>query len=109
MRACGGRRGAVDAGWTVVGARAEPGPNDKNGDPGPFAALLEKGNDGEDNDGDDQVDERDEQVQGLYDYCSTTVPKGIGGNPDENGRYTDCFDDSDNDPDTPSCSDSGEA
>ena len=59
----------------------------EKGSPGPFAALEEKGS-----------------LQDVYDYCSG-LEKGIGGNPDENGRFTDCFDDSDGNPDTESCSD----
>jgi hypothetical protein len=91
--------------------QAEPGPNgkndhgictayfngqkkghEKNGDPGPFAAL--------------EADHED--LQAIYEYCNS-LPKGIGGNPDENGRYTDCFDDSDNDPSTDSCTDGQDA
>lgn len=34
-------------------------------------------------------------VQELYDYC---VAYGIGGQPDQNGRYTDCFTDTNNNP-----------
>lgn len=55
--------------------------HDRNGSPGPFAALEEA------NGGD---------IQAIYDFC-TAVDKGIGGNPDENGRFTDCFTDTNED------------
>jgi hypothetical protein len=78
--------------------QAEPGPNGKNdhgictayfngqkkgheqgNSPGPFGALE---------------DANDDDIQAIFDFC-TGVEKGIGGNPDENGRFTDCFTDGD--------------
>lgn len=55
--------------------------HDRNGSPGPFAALEETGD-----------------IQAIYEFCSG-VEKGIGGNPEENGRFTDCFTDTNDDPD----------
>jgi|SRR6187399_3294497 len=95
------------AGLGVSAAQAAPGPNghndhgictayfngqkkghDKNGSPGPFAALEEMGD-----------------TQAIYDFC-TGVAKGIGGNPEENGRFPGCFNgDTDNDPNTSDCED----
>jgi hypothetical protein len=88
-------------------AQAAPGPNGNNdhgictayfngqkkgheqGDaPGPFAALEAMGD-----------------IQAIYDFCNAVVGNGngggndgIGGNPDENGRFTDCFTDTNDDP-----------
>jgi hypothetical protein len=56
--------------------------HDKNGEPGPFADLLAA------HDGDSDA----AALQDLYNYCTTV---GIGGQPGQNGRYTDCFDDGD--------------
>jgi hypothetical protein len=113
----------------VAGAQAEPGPNgendhglctaffngqknghDKNGNPGPFAALVETGeaytdNDGVDNDRDGEVDEEDEHsslsdAENVFNYCNDNDL--IGGNPDH-GRYT-CTDDGSGDSD-PNCED----
>ena len=65
--------------------------------PGPFQDLQDRQPDGSDeNDtGGDLAD--------LYDYCMATY--GIGGNPDENGRFTTCWTDDDADPDTHNCDD----
>jgi hypothetical protein len=84
------------AGWTVVGAQAQPGPNGKNnhglctayfngqkkghtkhGSPPPFAALEAAA---------------EEAEMSIYEYCSQF---GIGGNPGHNGRFPECFDDDD--------------
>ena len=86
--------------------QAAPGPNGKNdhgictayfngqkkgheegNGPGPFGAL-------EDTYADDLSD--------IFDYCNTV---GIGGNPDENGRFTTCWTDDDGDSDTHPCDD----
>jgi hypothetical protein len=114
------------AGGVVLSASAEPGPNgsndhglctayfngqknghDKNGQPGPFAALEEAGRaytdqDGVDNDRDGQVDEEGENqdlsaAENIFNFCNDTTT--IGGNPDH-GRFT-CTDDGsgDSDPD----------
>jgi hypothetical protein len=53
--------------------------HDKKAEPGPFAELEETGD-----------------IQAIYDYCSG-LEKGIGGSPDENGRFTDCFTDTNDD------------
>ena len=78
--------------------------HDKNGQPGPFAALEETSrayaeSDGVDNDGDGDVDEEGEgqdmsAAEAIYNFCSDTTT--IGGNPDH-GRFT-CI--ADSDPDT---------
>jgi hypothetical protein len=64
--------------------------------PGPFQDLRDSAPDGS--------DENDEggDIADLYDYCQQF---GIGGNPDENGRYTTCWTDDDADPDTHNCDD----
>jgi hypothetical protein len=59
-----------------------------DGSPGPFAALEEKA--------DTSDDDEPATIQEIFNYCSG-VEKGIGGNPDENGRFTDCFTNSDSD------------
>lgn len=90
-------------------AQAAPGPNGNNdhgictayfngqkkgheegNGPGPFGAL-------EDANGDD--------LQAIFDFCNAVEGNGngeggdgIGGNPDENGRFTECFTDSNDDP-----------
>ena len=109
----------VLAGGFVGVAQAEPGPNgnndhgictayfngqksghDQGNSPGPFGALE---------------DMHDDDIQAIFDFCSGvdgpgngSGGDGIGGNPDENGRFTDCFDDSDGNPNTDSCTDGGE-
>jgi hypothetical protein len=99
-----GAFGLLLAGSTIVGATAAPGPNGqndhglctayfngqktgwgKNGTPGPFAALEDAADDGDDS---------TSVEQDVYNYC-TGVEKGIGGNPGENGRFPSCFDDGD--------------
>lgn len=94
--------GLLLAGGTVVGATAAPGPNghndhglctayfngqktghDKHGSPGPFAALEQAA---------DDSDSNTSMTQDVYNFC-TGVEKGIGGNPDQNGRFPGCFDD----------------
>ena len=85
----------------MVGAQAEPGPNgnnhhglctayfngqkkghDKHGSPPPFAALEAAA---------------EEAEMSVFEWCSSSEnnPKGIGGNPDDNGRFPECFDDDD--------------
>ncbi|HVM41837.1 MAG TPA: hypothetical protein VM618_13770, partial [Acidimicrobiia bacterium] len=89
----------------VAQATADPGPNgnndkglctayfngqkkghDKNGSPAPFAALEEAA-------GAEDGDSRDEVATAVYEWCMTMAGKGgdgvdIGGNPNENGRWT---------------------
>jgi hypothetical protein len=71
--------------------------HDKNGQPGPFQDLQDRAPDGSDE------DDEGGSIADLYDYCSSTY--GIGGNPDENGRYTTCWTDDDEDASTHSCDD----
>lgn len=92
--------------------------------PGPFQDLQDRSPDGSDDDdgggtggddsavdevvngGDDDLND-DPEVSGelsdLYDYCQGVY--GIGGNGDENGRFTTCWTDDDADPDTHNCDD----
>ena len=85
--------------------QAAPGPSDSNhhglctayfngqkkghegGSPGPFAAL-----------------EDGREISEIFDDCNSD-PKGIDGNPEENGRFTTCFRDDDGDEDTHPCDD----
>ena len=94
------------AGLGASVVQAAPGPNDKNNhglctayfngqkeghnkggkaSPAPFAAL-----------------EGERTLQEIFDFCGGA--EGIGGNPDENGRFTQCFTNSDDD-DTNDCED----
>jgi len=93
---------AAALGGGIAGvAVAEPGPNDhnnhglctaffngqknghdKNGNPGPFQALIDAASDG---------DENTPVEEDVYNYCQEF---GIGGNP-EHGRYPDLFDEED--------------
>ena len=94
--------------------------------PGPFQDLQDRAPDGSDDDdgggtgGDDSAADEiinggdtespgdDPEVAGelsdLYDYCNSTYGE-IGGNGDENGRFTTCWTDDDADPDTHNCDD----
>jgi hypothetical protein len=89
----------------AASATADPGPNgnndkglctayfngqkkghDKNGSPGPFAALEEAA-------GAEDGDDRDAVASAVYEFCMTAAGKDgdgvdIGGNPDDNGRWT---------------------
>ena len=56
------------------------GHDKKDEAPGPFAELEASGT-----------------LQEIYDDCSS-LPKGIGGNPQDNGRFTDCWTDTNDDP-----------
>jgi hypothetical protein len=64
--------------------------HEQGNSPGPFGALE---------------DRFDDDTQDIYNFCSTIPSPGssepIGGNPDENGRFTDCFDDGDCDNGSP--------
>ena len=84
-----------------------PGPNGKNdhglctayfngqkkghdgGSPGPFGALEDEADKSESGNDDGET-----TPQEVYDFC-IAVDKGIGGNPGENGRFQECFEDSD--------------
>ena len=74
--------------------------------PGPFQELQDKAPDGtDDDDGDGQPTgpgETGGELSDLYDWCQQY---GIGGNPDENGRFTSCWTDDDADPSTHTCDD----
>lgn len=59
--------------------------HDKNGDPGPFADLINQADEPDGEDGADSGD-RLESVADVYQYCQAF---GIGGQPEHNGRY-DC-------------------
>ena len=88
VHAAPGPNGHNDHGLCTAYFNGQKKGHDKNGSPGPFAALEEKGD-----------------TQAIYDYCSG-LEKGIGGNGDQNGRFTGCFNgDTDNDPNTPDCED----
>jgi len=67
--------------------------------PGPFQDLQDRAPDGsDDNDtGGDLAD--------LYDYCQSTYG-GIGGNGDQNGRFTNCYTDADPDNEVHACDES---
>jgi hypothetical protein len=80
VSAAPGPNGHNDHGLCTAYFNGQKTGHDKHGSPGPFAAL-------EDTYGPD--------IQDIYEYCNTV---GIGGNPDENGRFTDCFTDANNDP-----------
>jgi hypothetical protein len=87
-------------------ATADPGPNGNNNHglctayfngsqngrdnkhrAGPFAALEAAANarDGEDNDGDGEVDEADEVARAVWDWCNDPEnnEKGVGGQPED--------------------------
>ena len=85
----------------VTVAQAQPGPNGKNdkglctayfngqkkgheqgNSPGPFGVLEDDNND---------------DIDAIFNFCSG-VDKGIGGNPEDNGRFPDCFTDDDGEP-----------
>jgi hypothetical protein len=89
VHAAPGPNGHNDHGLCTAYFNGQKNGHSKEGhsSPGPFAALEQKGD-----------------TQAIYDYCSG-LEKGIGGNGDQNGRFTDCFDDSDNNPNTDSCTD----
>lgn len=71
--------------------------NDRNGSyPGPFQELLDSAPDGSDE------NDTGGDVADLFEACNEV---GIGGNPDENGRFTTCYTDDDADPATHNCDD----
>ena len=77
-----GPNGHNDHGLCTAYFNGQKNGHEQGNSPGPFGAL-------EDANGDD--------VQAIYDFCRA-VEGGIGGNPDENGRFTDCFTDANDDP-----------
>jgi hypothetical protein len=81
VQAAPGPNGKNDHGICTAYFNGQKKGHEENNGPGPFGTL-------ENNHGDD--------IEAIFDWCST-VPKGIGGNPDENGRFTDCFTDTNND------------
>ena len=90
-----GPNGSNDGGLCTAYFNGQKNGHDKNGQPGPFAALEEAGraytdNDGVDNDRDGQVDEEGENeslsaAENIFNFCNDTA--WIGGNP-EHGRFT---------------------
>lgn len=66
--------------------------------PGPFQDLQDRAPDGSDDDdgnGDPATaNETPGELSDLFDYCLSTY--GIGGNGDENGRFTECWTDDPN-------------
>ena len=64
----------------------------EGGSPRPFEALEQEADKEENGGNADGVG----TPQEVYDFC-INVDKGIGGNPGENGRFTDCFEDDDED------------
>jgi hypothetical protein len=89
-----GPNGNNDHGLCTAYFNGQKKGHDKNGQPGPFAALTEHAEEQHPNNNDDDPNNDVRGTQAVFDYCSG-VEKGIGGNPDENGRYTDCFTDDD--------------
>jgi hypothetical protein len=79
VQAAPGPNGRNDHGLCTAYFNGQKKGHDKNGSPGPFAALE---------------DANDNDIQAIFDYCNTV---GIGGNPDENGRFTDCWTDTNGD------------
>jgi len=94
-----GPNGDNDRGLCTAYFNGQKNGHDKNGQPGPFAALEETSraytdSDGVDNDGDGEVDEENENqdlsaAENIFNFCDDTST--IGGNP-EHGRFT-CSDD----------------
>ncbi len=82
VQAAPGPNGKNDHGLCTAYFNGQKSGHDKHGSPGPFAALETQ---------------YGPAIQDIYDHCST-IPKGIGGNPDENGRFPECFTNSDSDP-----------
>ena len=78
-----GPNGNNDHGLCTAYFNGQKTGHDKHGSPGPFAALEQAADDGDDD---------TSTAQDVYNYCQAA---GIGGNPDENGRFTSCFDDGD--------------
>ena len=92
VQAAPGPNGNNDHGLCTAYFNGQKKGHDKEGhsSPPPFAALD---------------DANDNDIQAIYDFC-TGVDKGIGGNPEENGRFPGCFNgDTDNDPNTSDCED----
>ncbi|MEY2420416.1 MAG: hypothetical protein QOI95_483 [Acidimicrobiaceae bacterium] len=87
-----GPNGSNEHGLCTAYFNGQKNGHDKNGNPPPFAALLVAADSTPD-------DGNVATTQDVFNYCTdpATNPKGIGGNPDENGRFTDCFTDTNND------------
>jgi hypothetical protein len=79
VHAAPGPNGHNDHGLCTAYFNGQKKGHEQGNSPGPFGALE---------------DENDDDIQSIFDYCNTV---GIGGNPDENGRFTDCFTDTNND------------
>ena len=62
----------------------------ETGDPGPFRQLEEDSADPEDSQKESNNEEEQQIEDDVFEFCTGPLnPKGIGGNPEENGRY-DC-------------------
>jgi hypothetical protein len=75
----------------------------EGGSPGPFAALEEHSEENAPKNTDEDDNNDVTGIEAVWDYCNS-VAKGIGGNGDENGRFTDCYTDADGD-DSNDCTD----
>ena len=99
-----GPNGKNDHGLCTAYFNGQKKGHDKNGQPGPFSALEAYAEENAPRNNDDDNDNDVTGPSAVYDYCNS-LPKGIGGNPDENGRYTECFDGDSDDNDTDPCND----
>ena len=88
VQAAPGPNGNNDHGICTAYFNGQKKGHEQGNSPGPFGALES---------------EHGPEVQDIFDWCSR-VPKGIGGNPDENGRFQDCFTNANNDT-TDDCTD----
>lgn len=105
----------------VTIAQAAPGPNgknnhgmctayfngqkkgwDKNGTPGPFAALQSTAESSESNKSD--TESSNEIAEDVFEYCDNGT--NIGGNPSQNGRFANCYSTDASDSVTFNCPDS---
>jgi hypothetical protein len=82
VQAAPGPNGNNDHGLCTAYFNGQKNGHDKHGSPGPFAALEEAADDGDDN---------TSVAEDVYNFCQAA---GIGGNP-SHGRYPGCFDEDD--------------
>ena len=80
-----GPNGSNDHGLCTAYFNGQKKGHDKNGNPGPFAALEQHADDGNSN---ENLEDEQQLSDDVFEFCSG-VAKGIGGNPEQNGRY-DC-------------------
>jgi len=88
-----GPNGNNDHGLCTAYFNGQKNGHQQGSSPGPFGALE---------------DAHDDDIQAIYEWCLAVVgpaengpgggDDGIGGNPEENGRFTDCFTDANNNP-----------